>query len=135
MMGDREMDTRDRTEVLQAVQLVAKELRTSFHTKKHGGIAEYSDERLTILLDTYVPNTFVLLRDGGSDQVWGREGTCVLKFQSGGRFELFRPGQWIDYVLSLRGKAEAKVRNREVEAEVLKRFAPVDDSDLFQGVA
>ena len=116
-----------------AARMVAHYLKTRSETKKHGGYDIYEDDVLEITLDTYVPNLDVrLLIDG--------EWVTVLSagYHSYTRPQVFRPGAWCDHLLGpLQKQAEQR---RELlrlqattrqEAELVKRYAPVQDAHLF----
>ena len=121
------------TTVASMARQVADNLRTEYQSKKHGGYAIYRDERVIVGLDTFVPNVSVRLVDGSE---FGR---CVFSaaYHSYDRPEVYRPGQWTDYLAGLFEKAkEVKekreaVRAAERQLDHERRFAPVDDSALF----
>ena len=50
--------------VASMARQVADYLRSEYKAKKHGGYAIYRDERVIVVLDTYVPNVTVRLVDG-----------------------------------------------------------------------
>ncbi|MCY4580801.1 MAG: hypothetical protein OXD31_17375 [Chloroflexi bacterium] len=49
-------------QVAQVTGHVARVLRTSHTSKKHGGFDQYKDDRIHISLDTYVPNVDIRVK-------------------------------------------------------------------------
>ena len=117
---------------------VAEHLQTHYQDKKQGGYSIYQDERLSIFLDTYVPNISVCLFFPEGDR--GVKATSLVftaAHHSWGRPEVYKPGQWIGYLQQLAERAEEVKREREgarVERERQdhdRRSAPLDDAAFF----
>ena len=62
-----EVEMTEPAKVAGMAEQVARYLRTEYQAKKHGGFDIYKDERISVSLDTYVPNVAVRLV---VDQCW-----------------------------------------------------------------
>ncbi len=119
----------------QAIK-VANLLTTRHTTKKHGGYNIYQDERISITLDTYVPNLDI--------RIIGENGKPVTVFgtpyHSLSKPNIFRPGRWTQHLEGLYRKAleverEQDTRKEQEKAENLKRrYGPVDDAKIFADI-
>ena len=110
--------------------LVTQELRTDYIAKKHGGYDIYQDDRLRIVVDTYVPNIGICLVDRG-------QRVCVFSTAYHSAPTIYRPGHWEEYLADLSKQAHLKRTQRkaviqaEEELEHGRRFGPIDDSAIF----
>lgn len=129
----KSFDEQERIQVLRAAQLVAKRRFTEYREKQYGGCYVFIDEKMVIVLDTFLTTTYVLLRDHGNDVIHRYRGTCVLACQAGECFSAFRPGRWIEYLLALEKRITADHEKRRTyqTVECISRFTPIDDSALF----
>jgi hypothetical protein len=103
----------------------------------HGTFAVYEDNRLKVVLDTYVPNLKVFVNTGLKREKWA----CVLAREYTGLTHVYRPGLWEQYVQNwLFPKAQvaeerASRERREKKQEQKKiNFSPVADEELFVDV-
>ena len=119
-------------EVAHTAGRVARLLKTSHTTKKHGGYDHYKDDRIHIRLDTYVPNVDIAVTiDGNWHTVYSAA------YHSIDRPSTYRPGKWVDYLFGeLTERADqrqaAHDADREVRRETHERthFSPSDDSGV-----
>lgn len=104
---------------------------TKSQYKGHGYLEWYEDDKVRLVLDTYVPNMGV--------EVMGKVGWIgVFGKAYHSRPHRYRPGKWEDYLREtlwplaeakrLEVKAEIDRRGRE---EQRQRYAPVDDAATF----
>ena len=119
--------------VAQVAGHVARVLRTSHTTKKHGGFDHYEDDRIHISLDTYVPNVDIRVKveDG-----WRYVDSAA--YHSIDRPTVFRRDKWLDYLFGeLYERTEQRQAAIDADSEVRrqadyrKRFSPIDDSESF----
>lgn len=114
---------------------IAKFLKTSHSSKKHGGYDIYENEYIKISYDTYCPNVRVYVKMNEQ---------CKLVLLHSGRgcnHQEHHPGAWEKYVtnvlypkaLEAKKLAEAKEKQDE-QAEYLKKFGAVDDKHIFEGI-
>jgi len=122
-------------QLLDAVALVAKYLKTSYVAKSHGGYERYDDDKVCVELDTYVPNLAVYVKRGNAQEL-------VLHFNYGGFAQKYRPGKWQQYIMNVllpRAEeafyAELDYREDEVRQRHHEDFGPVDDDDVFTELA
>jgi len=117
-------------EVRNNAILIAKYLKTSHETKKHGGYDIYEDEKIRIRYDTYYPNMTIDIKDTGSTMYFHR----VYSGSSIDNPGTYKPGKWTQYIskLSMEAKKIEQQRKDEwkatVEAERLAKFGPVHSS-------
>ena len=134
MSQEQEQKTISPQQIAGMAALVAREMQTSYRTKKHGGYRIYEDNKIRIALDTYVPNVdILLLREEGPMTVF------VAGYSSWGHPQVFHPGRWMEHLASLVPKARELKTEREAEEQEQKRrrreapFTPIDDSAMFPG--
>ena len=111
---------------------IATHLRTRYQGKKHGGYNIYEDEKIHISLDTYVPNLDIQVITPE-----GRETVFSAAYHNWHRPGIFRPGQWVEYLMGFgeqveRAKREAKEkRETEKREDLQKRYRPIEDAAVF----
>ncbi len=105
---------------------VARYLKTSYESKKHGGYNIYNDEQIHISLDTYYPNLDIdILKEGKKIEVYRGSRDNVTP-------ALFRPGKWIDHLMNLNKKAielnrqQEDTRKRNEIINFNNRYSPID---------
>ncbi len=114
-------------------RLVATHLRTRHTPKKHGGYDVYEDEKIRIMLDTYVPNIDVQIFPPGENPVT----VFAASYTRWSNPEVFRTGEWMKYLEELLPKAIAERDRKEDERqekerlERERRYGPVDDAIIF----
>lgn len=117
--------------LLDACALVATYLKTRYVGKSYGGYDIYEDEKISIDVDTYVPNIGVSINVDGNWQI-------VLSYNYGGFAQVYRPGKWEHYVQVVllpeaqkRQQEEERAQNEARQKEHNKKFSPIDDSSTF----
>lgn len=117
--------------VISEARTIARYLTTSTSSKKHGGYLIYEDDKIKIVLDTYVPNTDIYVKDG-EHQIK----VCTYNGAHGYNQE-YHSGAWEEYVTSIyplaleaQQKKEAEDDARE-EARRRRLTDPADDAHIF----
>lgn len=112
--------------IIQNICLVCDYLTTRTTYKKHGGYNVYEDDKIITTKDTYVPNTDLYVKVGGSKVI-------VFSASYNGTVYQYNPGAWELYLTKLVGKALIEKGMREHEAieiknaALQKNFGPVSD--------
>lgn len=112
--------------LIATICMVCTYMRTSYSSKKHGGYNIYEDEKIKMGLDTYVSNISVHVETGGKN-------VMVLLHSYAGYNQVYHPGEWENYILSLRPAAELCSRADKEELERKKqeehdsKFAPAGE--------
>jgi len=96
----------------EEIKMIAKELRTGYEGKKHGGYEIYEDDKIKIKNDTFAPNLFVYVK------VDGKEHLVLLR--SRGNNQEHHQGKWEQYLHNLYPKALKAREEREAKEQEAK---------------
>jgi len=100
--------------IAHKIATICEYLYTNTASKKHGGYLIYSDDKIKLDLDTYVPNTtaIVILPKGETEHVFTASYT--------GYIQTYHGGKWEDYLNELYEKALIVKEQRDEEKELKK---------------
>ena len=120
-------------EVIKTAVLLCQYMTNRYESKKHGGYKYYEDDKISIALDTYVPNLdiYVFTPNGKRNR--------VLAKTNNGDIMKYNPGKWEGYILSFGDVALAskeaydKAREKREREKYAQRFSKVskDIDDVF----
>ena len=115
---------------------VAAHLKTRYISKKHGGYDIYEDDRIVVSLDTYVPNVSVQVITPQGERI----PVLQASYSSWSNPQVFKEGRWLGYLKKLHRKAreaervKIQERDRKEAEESERRYGPVDDAAIFEGI-
>ncbi len=117
-------------ELFNQLVTVVTNLRTRYEMKGYGSYDFYEDDKISIRLDTYVPNLVVWLK-------MPNDKDCVFSSDYAGNVRIYHHGVWEKYVAKLGEKALLAEKlvdlNREEERrrQIENDFAEIDDMVIF----
>jgi hypothetical protein len=102
-------------EIHRTIQFICKYLRNNYVSKKHGGYNIYTDNKIELITDTYVPNVECIIKipEGKIEKVFscGYSGDNVT----------YHKGKWEEYLSNLYEQAKTKKKEKDNFNAEIKR--------------